>query len=357
MIFAQPPFARPDNRAPVLLIAVCACLAAAALGLCLGATSIPPERVTSALWRELALGGPASAEGEHFIVVGLRLPRVVLGLEIGAALALAGAMMQGLFRNPLADPGLVGVTSGAGLAVAMTIVLGEHIWGAGAQWLHVAALPADAFLGGLAATGFIYVLATRGGRTSMTVMLLAGVALSAFAGAATALLSYLSDDRQLRDLSFWFLGSLGGANWGKAATLALALAPALLAMPWLARGLNGLAFGEAEAFHLGLRAEVIKGAAIGLIALAVGASVAAAGAIGFIGLAAPHLVRLMAGPDHRLLLPLSALCGAALLVGADALARTLLAPAELPVGILTASIGAPFFLWLLLRDSTRSDST
>jgi len=347
-----------DNRAKrALPIAICACLAAAAFGLCVGATSIPPSRVTSALWRELALGGVSPAEGEHFIVVGLRLPRVVLGLEIGAALALAGAMMQGLFRNPLADPGLVGVTSGAGLAVAMTIVLGEQIWGLGAGLLHVAALPADAFLGGLAATAFIYAVATRGGRTSMTVMLLAGVALSAFAGAATALLSYMSDDRQLRDLSFWFLGSLGGASWGKAAVLALALAPAAIAAPWLARGLNGLAFGEAEAFHLGLRAEAVKGAAIGLIALAVGASVSAAGAIGFIGLVAPHLVRLMVGPDHRLLLPLSALCGATLLVGADALARTLLAPAELPVGILTASIGAPFFLWLLLRDSARGELT
>jgi iron complex transport system permease protein len=180
-------------------------------------------------------------------------------------------------------------------------------------------------------------------------MLLAGVAFGALAGAIMGLFSYLSDDRQLRDLSFWSLGSLSGATWTKVMAVTPFILPTLLAIPFLARGLNALSLGEAEAFHLGVPVQRVKAFAILLVAIAVSASVAASGMIGFVGIVVPHVLRLMAGADHRMLLPASSLLGATLLVAADTVARTIAAPAELPIGILTAAIGAPFFLWLLLR--------
>jgi iron complex transport system permease protein len=257
--------------------------------------------------------------------------------------------MQGLFRNPLADPGLVGVSAGAALAAAATIVLGDGLLAPLIGPLPFGALPVGAFAGGLLTTLALYVVATRSGRTSIATMLLAGVAFGALAGAVMGLFSYLSDDRQLRDLSFWSLGSLSGATWTKVMTITPFILPTLLAMPFLARGLNALSLGEAEAFHLGVPVQRVKAVAILLVAVAVGASVAAAGMIGFVGIVVPHVLRLIAGADHKMLLPASSLLGAALLVAADTLARTIAAPAELPIGILTAAIGAPFFLWLLLR--------
>ncbi|WP_024511621.1 iron ABC transporter permease [Bradyrhizobium sp. ARR65] len=335
-------------------LGVCLCTALALIALGEGAVSIPPQQVAAILW-EFVLGWTSSPQDrETLVVTGIRLPRVLLGLEIGAALAVSGALMQGLFRNPLADPGLIGVSSGAAFAAAVTLVLGDRFLGDTVGKLPFAILPASAFCGGVAATLVIYTIATRQGRTSMATMLLAGLALGALAGAATGLLSYVSDDKQLRDLTFWSLGNLNGGTWSKLGAVSFITLPLLCAAPFLGRGLNALSFGEAEAFHLGFRVEWIKAATIFLVALAVGASVASAGLIGFIGIVAPHIVRLAVGADHRVLLPLSALFGAALLVGADTLARTLLAPAELPVGILTALLGAPFFLWLLLRRANGS---
>jgi iron complex transport system permease protein len=282
------------------------------------------------------------------IVWELRLPRLAFGLMIGAALGLSGALMQGLFRNPLADPGLVGVSAGAGLAAAFAIVLGDRWTPA---WLGAAVLPVAAFTGALSATSALYALATRSGRTSVATMLLAGVGLAALAGALTGLLAYISDDRQLRDLTFWSMGSLGGASWRKTAWLAPAIGGLLLASPLLSRSLNALALGEAEAFHLGVDVQRLKMLIVFLVAVAVGASVAAAGVIGFIGIVAPQALRLAIGSDNRALLPLSAASGALLLAGADIIARTLAAPAEIPIGVLTAAIGAPFFLLLLISRS------
>lgn len=325
------------------------CLALALVAMGQGAVQIAPGRVAQILLARSLGGDDLLAGRDALVVLNIRLPRVLLGLMIGAALAVSGALMQGLFRNPLADPGLVGVSSGAGLAAALTIVLGDRILAGTGLALPFAVLPAGAFLGGLLSTVILYLIATRQGRTSIATMLLAGIALGALSGAFTGLLSFISDDRQLRDLAFWSLGSLGGASWSKLAVVAPVLLPLLLAAPLLARGLNALMLGEAEAYHLGLPVQRIKALAILLVALAVGASVATAGIIGFIGIVVPHLVRLAVGPDHRALLPLSALGGAALLVGADLVARLLVAPAELPIGIITAALGAPFFLWLLLR--------
>lgn len=325
------------------------CLALALIAVGQGAVPIAPGRVAHILLAQAVGDSDVLAGRDTLVVLNIRLPRVLLGLMIGAALAVSGALMQGLFRNPLADPGLVGVSAGAALAAAVTIVLGDRLLAGTGLALPFAALPVGAFCGGLASTIALYLIATRQGRTSISTMLLAGIALGALSGAFTGLLSYLSDDRQLRDLTFWSLGSLGGASWGKLAVIAPVLLPLLLAAPVLARGLNALMLGEAEAYHLGIPVQRIKALAILLVALAVGASVATAGIIGFIGIVVPHLVRLAVGPDHRLLLPLSALGGAALLVAADTVARLLVAPAELPIGIVTAALGAPFFLWLLLR--------
>lgn len=332
-----------------------ACLLLTIVAIGQGAISIAPGRVAEILMARLA-GDTSLLEGRDVLVVlNIRLPRVLLGLLVGAGLAVSGALMQGLFRNPLADPGLVGVSSGAGLAAAATIVLGDRFLAGTMMKLPFAALPFGAFCGGLITTLALYLISTRGGRTSVATMLLAGVALGAMAGALTGLLSFISDDRQLRDLTFWSLGSLGGASWTKLSVVAPIVLPLLLLMPLLARGLNGLMLGEAEAYHLGIPVQRIKALAILLVALAVGASVASAGMVGFVGIVVPHLIRLCVGPDHRLLLPLSALGGAMLLVGADIVARLVVVPAELPIGIVTATIGAPFFLWLLLRRTSLID--
>ncbi|WP_293423476.1 FecCD family ABC transporter permease [Phreatobacter sp.] len=331
-----------------------AALAVASLGS--GAVKIAPGRVLEVLRGWISGDAQIMQSREALVIVSIRVPRLLLGAMIGAALAVSGALMQGLFRNPLADPGLVGVSSGAALAAAFTIVLGDRIFGTVSAQLPFILLPFGAFFGGLASTLILYAIATRHGRTSVAVMLLAGVALGAFAGSLTGLLSFISDDRQLRDLTFWALGSLSGASWTKVMVIAPLVLPVLLAVPMLARGLNALLMGEAEAFHLGIPVQRLKSAAIVMVAVAVGASVAAAGVIGFVGIVVPHLLRLMFGPDHRMLLPFSALLGATLLTGADLLARTMVAPAELPIGILTAAIGAPFFLWLLLRRDRSLDA-
>jgi len=286
---------------------------------------------------------------DRIIVYDIRLPRMVLGILIGAALAVSGAVMQGLFRNPLADPGIVGVSSGAGLGAIVVIVLGGGVLGPFLAPLGIYALPLAAFLGGLATTLILYKVATRRGQTSIATMLLAGIALGALSGAFSGVLVYLADDRQLRDLTFWGLGSLAGATWTKIAAAGPIIALTLVTAPFMARGLNALTLGEAAARHMGVQVQFLKNVAIVTVAAATGASVAVSGGIGFIGIVVPHLLRLSIGPDHRYLLPASALLGASLLLIADAVSRTIVAPAELPIGIVTAAVGAPFFLWILLR--------
>lgn len=342
------PATAPTRNALVFasLVALLGCAVLLSIGL--GAVRIPPARIVEVLMGSVK--DPLIAR-DSLVLFNIRLPRTLLGLLVGAGLAVSGALIQGLFRNPLADPALVGVSAGAGLATAAVIVLGDlALARLGLPGpLPYTVLPIGAFLGSLAAMVLLYLIATRSGRTSVAIMLLAGIALAAFSGALTGLLVFVSDDRQLRDLTFWSLGSLGGASWTKLSTVAPIILPLLLLMPFLARGLNGLMLGEAEAYHLGIPVQRIKAMAILLVALAVGASVASAGLIGFVGIVVPHLVRLWVGPDHRLLLPLAAMGGAMLLVAADIVARLIVAPAELPIGIVTAAIGAPFFLWLLLR--------
>lgn len=286
---------------------------------------------------------------DRVIVLDIRLPRAVLGLLIGAALAVSGAVMQGLFRNPLADPGLVGISSGAALGAVLMIVLGGMLPAALLSTVGVFALPLAAFVGALATTLSLYSIATRNGQTSVAVLLLAGIAIGALAGAVTGILIYMADDRQLRDITFWSLGSLSGSTWAKTLAAGPIIVVALTVTPFLARGLNAITLGEAAAFHMGVRVQRLKAIAVLSVAAAVGASVAVSGGIGFVGIVVPHILRLVIGPDHRYLLPASALLGGILLILADMLARTIVAPAELPIGIITALAGSPFFLWILLR--------
>lgn len=293
--------------------------------------------------------GRALAPVDRIVLLDIRLPRLAEGILVGAALAVSGAIMQGLFRNPLADPGIIGVSAGAGFAAICAIVLGgllplalrEAVGG------HLVALAA--FLGSWATTLLLYRVSTQHGQTSVATMLLAGIAIGALTGALSGILIYMADDSQLRDLTFWGMGSLAGATWAKVFAAAPLILLALIAAPFLARGLNGLALGEAAAAHIGVPVQRLKRIAILTVAGATGTAVAVSGGIGFVGIVVPHLLRLATGPDHRALLPNSALLGAVLLLAADMVARTIVAPAELPIGIVTALLGAPFFLWILLR--------
>ncbi|MCQ4348145.1 iron ABC transporter permease [Pseudomonas stutzeri] len=320
------------------------------LALALGPVGLSLADSLRALLRLAGL--PLAGEGleqAELIVGQIRLPRALLGVAVGVLLALCGVAMQGLFRNPLADPGLVGVSSGAALGAALAIV-GAALFGGAPDWLAPWLLSGCAFLGGLGVTALVYRLGRREGQTRVATMLLAGIAVTALAGAGIGLFSYLADDATLRSLTFWNLGSLNGASYARLWPLLPVAAAVALWLPCRAMALNALLLGESEARHLGVEVERLKRELVLCCALGVGAAVAAAGMIGFVGLVVPHLVRLLSGPDHRLLLPAAALAGGALLLLADLAARLLMAPAELPLGTLTALLGAPFFLYLLQRE-------
>lgn len=339
----------PVATRPLFLVLGGALLLAFWLALALGPVSLPLGDTLRAL---LHLAGFPVASDElaqaELIVGQIRLPRALTGLLVGGLLALCGVAMQGLFRNPLADPGLVGVSSGAALGAALAIVCASALGGLPA-FAGPYVLSLCAFAGGLAVTWAVYRIGRRAGQTSVAGMLLAGVALTALAGALIGLFSYVADDAMLRSLTFWNLGSLNGAGYPRLWPLLLVALPLMAWLPRRADALNALLLGESEARHLGFAVERLKAELIFCTALGVGAAVAAAGMIGFVGLVVPHLLRLLVGPDHRRLLPASMLAGAALLLFADLLARLLLAPAELPIGTVTALLGAPFFLYLLLR--------
>lgn len=324
------------------------------LGLLLGLTCIASLAVGASgtsLWGALLklLHGEPLTLTEKVVLWDIRAPRMVMGICVGAALAVSGAVMQGLFRNPLADPGLLGVGTGASLGAIGVIVLGASL---PVGFLAIAGdslLPVAAFVGAWLSMLVLYKVSTRAGRTSVATMLLAGIALSALFGALSGVLVYLADDLQLRELTFWSLGSLSGASWIKVSVAGPIIVIAVTISCGLGRGLNGLALGEATAHHMGLPVERIKNIAIFAVSAAVGAAVAISGGIGFIGIVVPHLLRLATGPDHRSLLINAGLLGASLLLGADMVARVIVAPAELPIGIITAVMGAPVFLWILLR--------
>ncbi|MGL4858599.1 MAG: FecCD family ABC transporter permease [Enterobacteriaceae bacterium] len=290
----------------------------------------------------------------QMIVRHIRLPRGLLAISVGAILALCGAALQGLFRNPLADPGIIGISGGAALGAGLAIVLlplpeNSTVLAAVPEWLQLGYSALMAFLAGLATTIVVYRIGRSPWGTSMHMILLAGIAIGAMAFAGLGLLSYLASDQQLRNLSLWQMGSLAGANWF-AVLLAGSTALCLLyRFQRYANKLNALLLGESEARHLGIDVEAVKHTLIITCAVGIGIAVSVSGMIGFIGLVVPHVIRLLCGPDYRKLLPLSALWGGILLLFADWGARQLAAPAEIPIGIITALLGAPFFLWLLLQ--------
>lgn len=327
----------------LLLVAIWLSLALGPMSLALGDTLAAALRLVGVPIE------PAGLEQAELILAQIRLPRTLLGCAVGAVLALCGVAMQGLFRNPLADPGLVGVSSGAALGAAIAIVGSTFVPALVPGW-EPYVLSVFAFVGGLVVTLLVYRLGRRNGQTHVATMLLAGIALTALAGAVVGLFTYLADDRTLRSLTFWNLGSLNGASYARLWPLLLITVAVALWLPRRAKALNALLLGESEARHLGFDVERVKRELVICSALGVGAAVAAAGLIGFVGLVVPHLMRLLVGPDHRLLLPASALAGASLLLLADVAARLVIAPAELPIGIVTALLGAPFFLYLLLRE-------
>ena len=289
------------------------------------------------------------------IITHIRLPRALLAAMIGALLGISGAAMQGLFRNPLADPSLIGVTAGASVGASVMILLGNDtvtgVWG-------LSLVSVGAFAGGILAVLIVYYLAnsavtndihTTSSGISVTTMLLAGIGVTALAGGIISLIEHIADNNMLRRISLWRMGGLDGANYVRVIIVAVVGGVVLLSMPFYSHALNALLLGESEARHLGIDLKKVKYTLIVLVAAAVGTSVAMAGSIAFVGLITPHIIRLLIGPNHRYLLPASALAGAILLLLADTIARTLIAPAELPTGIVTAIIGAPFFVSLLRR--------
>jgi iron complex transport system permease protein len=318
--------------------------------LSIGAVPITVNEIIRIFSSKIGLGTVQATDVQSLVLLNIRLPRLLLTILIGASLGIAGASLQGLFRNPLVEPGIIGVSSGAALG-AITVIMGGKIIGIPilisqglGQWL----LPLFAFAGGLAATFVTLKLGRYEGRTQITILILAGVAITSLVGAAIGLSIFYADEQQLRTYSFWTLGDLSGATWSKVSILTPIVLLPIVGLSAIAKPLNALALGEAEAFHSGVNVERIKMLTVLLCAMAVGTSVAFAGIIGFVGLVVPHIIRISFSPDHEIVLPASALGGACLLLIADMVGRTVVAPAELPIGIITAMLGTPFFLYLLM---------
>ncbi|MEH6588054.1 MAG: iron ABC transporter permease [Halioglobus sp.] len=332
-----------EGRAKNLLAVLCILLPVSLLAaIACGSVSLSIGESLQALPQLFQQSGDRAS-----VIIGqIRLPRALLAALVGAMLGISGAAMQGIFRNPLADPSLIGVTAGASLGASL-VIAGAGSWIVGLGGLTL--ISVGAFLGGMTAVIIVYRLANSEQGTSVATMLLAGIAITALAGAMNNVLELFSSNEVLRRISLWRMGGLDGADYQR---VAAALATCLLVtatLPRYATALNALLLGESEARYLGINVEKTKTWIVVIVAIAVGASVALAGTIAFVGLVIPHIVRLLIGPDHRYLLPASALAGGLLLVCADIIARTIIAPTELPVGIVTACIGVPFFISLLHR--------
>ena len=339
--------ASADGRvlSPPFLLALLAALLVVLLiaNLGIGAVRIPPCDVVGILVERLGVDLGVSYEPQHDSVLwNIRLPRVLLAVLTGGALAIAGASLQGVFRNPLADPSIIGVSSGAALGAVAAIVVGFTFLGA-------FSLAIAAFAGGLVATGVVYSVGRINGRTDVVTLILAGIAVNATAGAITGMFMFMADDDQLRSIVFWTLGSLGGSTWAVIRPIAPMIIIGIVILPLWARSLNLMTLGDREAAHVGVSTERVRLGVIVVAALITGAAVAVTGIIGFVGLVVPHVIRLVVGPDHRLVLPMSAVGGSALMLLADLFARNVAVPAEIPIGVVTAVMGGPFFLWLVNR--------
>lgn len=318
-----------------------------------GPVSIPALDIVSLILERLGLTQSEVPEQTRLIVESIRLPRTLLGVLVGGSLAIGGAAMQGLFRNPLADPSIIGVASGAALGAAIAIVLGGLLFSGLPTLLQNYSVSLLAFAGSILTTWVVYKMGTTSSGTSVATMLLAGVAITALAGAGLGVLTYIADDATLRNLTFWQMGSIAGATWNSVMVCLSLLLPVILLLCRYGSVLNAMLLGESEARHLGINVQGVKLKLILLTALVVGVSVSVAGIIGFVGLVVPHLIRLLVGPDHNVLLPASAMLGGILLLLADIVARIIVNPAELPIGIVTALMGGPFFISLLWQQRKR----
>ncbi len=314
----------------------------------LGPYAIPASHTLDILLQQLGLGQANASATEEAIVASVRLPRICLSLIVGAALGVAGAVMQGLFRNPMADPGIIGVSTGGALGAVVAIAIGAHA-------AFTLALPAMSFVGAAGALALVYTVASVGGRFSMAALLLAGIAVSAFLAAIIAAIVLFTEDLEAqREMLFWLAGGLDASRWSE---VRIALPFVLLGIGVaivLSRDLNLLMVSEDEARALGVRVGLTRNTLLLTSSLITGAAVAFSGTIAFVGLVVPHILRLITGADHRVLVPLSALGSAVFLLAADTLARLVISPAEVSVGIITALVGAPFFLTLLARNKARA---
>lgn len=320
-----------------------------ALGM--GAYHIPSADILTMLTQKLHLGSAEAVRNmQGDVLFEIRMPRLLLGLLVGAALGISGAAIQGIFRNPLAEPGLIGISSGASLFAVLIIAFETFLFTSLAAWIGYYILAFGAFVGAGLTAFLVYRIASKNGRPNVTTMLLAGIAINAFAGALTGLMTYMSTEQQLRTITFWMLGSLGGATWDNLGALAPFILIPVLILPFFGKSLNAFSLGELQADLLGMRTDRVKRWVVVLSTLAVGASVAVSGIIGFVGLIVPHTVRLMGGADHRFVLPGSLLLGALVLTLADVIARVAVAPIELPIGVITALLGTPVFLYILIKD-------
>jgi len=341
--------ARSRRRALLLVGLGVALLVAAVISAGVGQFHVPADEVVGSILRRVGLpfgNRPSHANGEA-VLWNIRFPRLWMGLLVGAALGASGALMQGIFGNPLAEPAVIGVSAGAGVGACAVIVFG---W----TFLGMSTVPAIAFATALITTGIVYGLARHQGRTEVVTLVLMGIAVNATSGALIAYLVFLGDTAAREQIVFWQLGSLNGSRWPQVYVVAPLVAVGLVGALAQARRLDLLALGERSARHLGVNVERLRLTSIVLVTLMVAAGVAFAGIIAFVGLVVPHLVRMAVGPSHRTLLPASALGGALLITVADVVARTAVDYADLPIGMLTALVGGPFFFWLLLRTRARA---
>ena len=333
----------------VVLLAVLAA-GAALLSVTLGPVSIPVSHVTAIVLSPLGVELASYTRTEELVVEQIRLPRIVVGMLVGMALGTAGATMQGLFRNPMADPGIIGVSAGGAAGAVLSIALGLNR-------LFFLALPTFAFLGALGATFLVYGIAMTGGRFSMATLLLAGVAVSAFLGAViSAVLVMVPANETLREILFWLAGGLDARSWEHARLAAPMILGGMALILVFSRDLNLLMLGDDDARSMGVRVGAVRTLLIAAAAMVTGVAVAVSGTIAFVGLVVPHMLRLVVGPDHRVLIPVSAVGGGLFLVVADMIARTIIQPAEFRVGIVTALVGAPFFIFLLVRNKRQAEA-
>jgi len=338
----------------IYVVLIIGLLIAVAFSLGLGAVKIPVGDVILILLKKLRFYTGRQLDPQYEGVISIvRLPRVLLGVMVGAALGVSGAAIQGIFRNALAEPGLIGISSGASLMAVLIIALEVPVLAGLSKVLGYYLIAFGAFAGAALAAWIVYQYAKSEGKASIATMLLAGIAINAMAGALTGLVTYMADEQQLRTITFWMLGSLGGATWDKVVSLVPFVLIPLVLLPFLSKGLNAFSLGEREADQLGMRTDKIKLQVVLLSTMAVGSSVAVSGIIGFVGLLVPHMVRLIGGMDNHYVLPASAISGALMLTLADMLSRTLIAPIELPIGVITALLGTPVFLYILKRDQKK----